>query len=831
VQHGDRLQRQLIANGQVLGRYGTGPDPVKPKDDDANPQFTTGADLNFTYQLVNDTHPGTTPTAYRVQPGDTLQGIAKQAYGDAGYWYRIAEANGLEAKTALQTGQHLQLPGLPGTTFDRAESMRPYDASLVVGDTTPTMPPPPPDDGGCGILGMIFVIIVAVVATVLTAGAAAAALGATATAAGGTSLAALGTAALTGGTLAGVGGVAGFAAAVAGGIAGSILSQGFAIAIGVQDHFSWSGVALSALSAGVSAGVGGAATGFIAGEGALAVASRAVVSNAITQGIGVATGLQDQFSWTNVAAAGIGAGVGNVVGQGLQNTAFQNAFGKYGVAAVSGFAGGAAAAMARGGRISVTQVATDAFGQAIGSSIAEHDWSGPAGNGEGQTFAEDMAARRAANPLLNWQGSSGMGADSRLDAYLPLDDVWAGTDAPDYGPPSGDGGSGPRQVRAGDYRGSLERVARAELGSNATQREINNYVGQLFEVNGISNARTIQPNQMITLPDETTPYATQGLSLYGEDITYGEQLRADLAAAQRQTANTLIDSVDSMRIGPTIQRAQAMGLMSVQDGVVAGGGVNGYAVSNTESTWQGNFMRGYRGDYRSVMEGPAPTSETIGRYSGEVVDSFKNFGMSMSGARSMNAAQVSWNAGNYGTSLVQGATAFGEAGMTVFGFGLGSTARYGATMTAAELAAVRGTYADSAANLSAYKIRFSQNSVSFNKIDRATGQPYTYDDLVSSMRTNGWKGDPVDLVRMPDGILTSMDNTRITAAREAGIGVQGTLRGYGEVLTPAMQNARGWSSYSTWGEAITARISNQSKGFSTANPYGSLQSPRIKGQP
>lgn len=234
---------------------------------------------------------------------------------------------------------------------------------------------------------------------------------------------------------------------------------------------------------------------------------------------------------------------------------------------------------------------------------------------------------------------------------------------------------------------------------------------------------------------------------------------------------------------------------------------------------------------RSLMDAPATAAETVGRYTGAAADSLKNFGMSITGARSMNEAQASWNAGNYGTSLLQGAQAFGEAGMTVFSFGLGSTARYGATMTAAELAAVRGTYADSAANLSAYEIRFSQNSVSFNKIDRVTGQSYTYDDLVSSMRTNGWKGDPVDLVRMPDGILTSMDNTRITAAREASIGVQGTLRGYGEVLTPAMQNARGWSSYSTWGEAITARINNQSKGFSTANPYGSLQSPRIKGQP
>lgn len=45
------------------------------------------------------------------------------------------------------------------------------------------------------------------------------------------------------------------------------------------------------------------------------------------------------------------------------------------------------------------------------------------------------------------------------------------------------------------------------------------------------------------------------------------------------------------------------------------------------------------------------------------------------------------------------------------------------------------------------------------------------------MRTNGWKGDPVDVVKMPDGKLTSMDNTRIAAAREAGIDVKAGERG------------------------------------------------------
>ena len=150
----------------------------------------------------------------------------------------------------------------------------------------------------------------------------------------------------------------------------------------------------------------------------------------------------------------------------------------------------------------------------------------------------------------------------------------------------------------------------------------------------------------------------------------------------------------------------------------------------------------------------------------------------------------------------------------------------GAARVAEGVAGAKG-----AVGIAADEIRFSQKSVSFNETDRVTKQSYTYDDLVASMKLNGWKGDTVDVVRMPDGELTSMDNTRISAAREAGIEVQATVRSFDEALTPEIQNARGWGKSSTWGEAITARINNQSNGFSITNPYGTLQGPRVKGQP
>lgn len=67
----------------------------------------------------------------------------------------------------------------------------------------------------------------------------------------------------------------------------------------------------------LTAAGGGAATGLSTGSAAMDLALRATVSSTVSQGLAMATGLQSKFSWTNVAAAGIGAGVGSAVGSQL----------------------------------------------------------------------------------------------------------------------------------------------------------------------------------------------------------------------------------------------------------------------------------------------------------------------------------------------------------------------------------------------------------------------------------------------------------------------------------------------------------------------------------
>ncbi len=67
-------------------------------------------------------------------------------------------------------------------------------------------------------------------------------------------------------------------------------------------------------------------------------------------------------------------------------------------------------------------------------------------------------------------------------------------------------------------------------------------------------------------------------------------------------------------------------------------------------------------------------------------------------------------------------------------------------------------------------IRFSQSSVN------------GADDIIKSMKENGWKGDPIDVVQMNDGGLTSIDNTGVLAAHEAGIDVVANVHKFDDPL-------------------------------------------------
>lgn len=87
-------------------------------------------------------------------------------------------------------------------------------------------------------------------------------------------------------------------------------------------------------------------------------AVRGAVGSAVSQGIGVATGLQSKFNWADVAVSGVVAGIGGAVGRGIGGSVGSSYFNKLGEEMVratpsftssllSGMADGIAGAAAR----------------------------------------------------------------------------------------------------------------------------------------------------------------------------------------------------------------------------------------------------------------------------------------------------------------------------------------------------------------------------------------------------------------------------------------------------------------------------------------------------
>jgi YD repeat-containing protein len=258
------------------------------------------ADFDQNYSPINSYGQGSAGGSYTARAGDTLSSIAASLWGDGSLWYKLAEANGMTASSGLVEGQRLTVPTGVLKNHHNASTFKPYDPSDVLGDVNPTTPRPPTvtqKKNNCGIFGQILLVIVAVAVSVLTYGAL------SGPAAG-----------LFGSTFGPI------VAGAASGAAGAAASQAFGVATGIQDRFDWKAVALGALSGAVGGAVqsipflkagGGKFTDFAKDV------ARGALASAVTQGIGVATGLQGKFSWAGVASAGVGAGVSGALARGF----------------------------------------------------------------------------------------------------------------------------------------------------------------------------------------------------------------------------------------------------------------------------------------------------------------------------------------------------------------------------------------------------------------------------------------------------------------------------------------------------------------------------------
>ena len=320
------------------------------------------------------------------------------------------------------------------------------------------------------MMGQILLIAVAVAVTALTAGAAVAALGpATGIISGLTAIGA-GTTGLTAAAVAGIGAVAG--------AVGSLASQGVGIATGLQSSFNWKGVGLAAIAGGIGAGMG--PSGFFGtngafggvGNGVVAGALRGAVGSALTQGIGVATGLQDKFSWSGVAGAALGGGISGAIGN--RFSALGSFGGNLASNAVGGIANAAARSLIDGTDFGDNLIA--ALPDVIGSTLGNWLVDGIAGGASAEATGADEA----------YPGASAYDGDG-------IDDIY-----------EEDGDTHLNQVfaeLAADLRDAAEPIQLASIGDLQE-------MGPIFRRNGIGHVRDLNTEFDFGDPSTITRHLT-----------------------------------------------------------------------------------------------------------------------------------------------------------------------------------------------------------------------------------------------------------------------------------------------------------------------------------
>lgn len=333
------ITRTMIVNGEVMGTTGRN----VGTNGYANPYEPANSGANIA-----------APTIYTVRvDGEGLPAIAKTVWGDANLWYLIADANGLSGGEQLKANQVLKLPVRVNTVHNAYDTFAPYSASDAVGTTTPTMPAPAGAPPKCGPVGAIVTVVVAVIMMyVMPVGA--------------DIWAKMAIAAISAATASAAGQVAGIWA-------------------GEQQEFNWSAVGMAAVGGAIGAGMNFQPFG-VEQPFANAVFNGAL-SNASVQGIAVATNLQEKFEWRSVAAAGIGAGIGQQVGAMDMGS---DKIGMFTKRALAGLAGGVTTAALSGGRVSYARIALDAFGNALGSSLADTLAETPSAQNVKPTLAKNV---------------------------------------------------------------------------------------------------------------------------------------------------------------------------------------------------------------------------------------------------------------------------------------------------------------------------------------------------------------------------------------------------------------------------------------------------------
>ncbi|MEW8229303.1 MAG: HNH endonuclease [Candidatus Thiodiazotropha endolucinida] len=175
---------------------------------------------DYAYQAIGGDEglPGGVVSRHVVRAGESLQSIAAAYYGSPSYWYLIAEANGLDGTEELKAGTTLSIPNAVANSVNDKESYKVYSESEIIGSTSPEVRVKQKKKKWYQTLVQIIIAVIVVVAAYYVGTAARVLFAKLGPVFGALATAAVGKAA---------------------GVATSAVSQGLAIAVGLQEEFDW----------------------------------------------------------------------------------------------------------------------------------------------------------------------------------------------------------------------------------------------------------------------------------------------------------------------------------------------------------------------------------------------------------------------------------------------------------------------------------------------------------------------------------------------------------------------------------------------------------------
>jgi RHS repeat-associated protein len=123
-----------------------------------------------------------------------------------------------------------------------------------------------------------------------------------------------------------------------------------------------------------------------------------------------------------------------------------------------------------------------------------------------------------------------------------------------------------------------------------------------------------------------------------------------------------------------------------------------------------------------------------------------------------------------------------------------------------------------------FAIRSQNISLNPNTIQQTQSSVNNAQEIIQDMKTNGWNGPPIDVVRMQDGTLKTLDNTRLMAAKYANINVSAVVHDSTEIIPADLASRfsdRSGGLPVTWGDAVVYRINTQNNIYRATYPNGS----------